>query len=92
MGITKWAMGTSCGLVMQVLWSYGARSNDDFFAYHGFALPDNVDEDVVLFDDVQQLVCWAVQQLPSLQALQAQVQPDKLASLASELCSVVLMM
>eukprot|EP00775_Hariotina_reticulata_P012242 gene12242-biopygen14138 len=32
----------------------------------------------------QQLVCWAVQHLPSLHTLQSQVQPDKLASLADE--------
>ncbi|KAF6256015.1 hypothetical protein COO60DRAFT_1659403 [Scenedesmus sp. NREL 46B-D3] len=55
----------------QVLWSYGTRGNDDYFVYHGFALPDNPDEDVVLFEDVQQLLGWALQQMPQLQPLAA---------------------
>jgi hypothetical protein len=79
-------MSNLAGSCLQVLWSYGSRSNDDFFAYHGFALPDNPDEDVVLFDDVQQLVGWALQHLPSLQALQAHMTADKLALLAGKLC------
>jgi hypothetical protein len=53
----------------QVLWSYGTRGNDDYFVYHGFALPQNPDEDVVLFSDVQQLLGWALQRLPQLQPL-----------------------
>lgn len=57
--------------LLQVLWSYGTRSNDDYFVYHGFALPDNPDEDVVLFGDVQQLVDWAEQHMPQLRALKA---------------------
>ncbi|WIA39086.1 hypothetical protein OEZ86_005228 [Tetradesmus obliquus] len=55
----------------QVLWSYGTRGNDDYFVYHGFALPNNPDEDVVLFEDVQQLLAWALQRLPQLQPLAA---------------------
>jgi hypothetical protein len=54
-----------------VLWSYGTRGNDDYFVYHGFALPNNPDEDVVLFEDVQQLLSWALQRLPQLQPLAA---------------------
>lgn len=42
----------------QVLWSYGDRSNDDFFVYHGFCLPGNAADGVVLFEDLQQLVDW----------------------------------
>lgn len=57
---------------MQILWSYGRRGNDDFFAYHGFVLGDNPDEDVVLFDDVEQLLYWTVQHVPQLQAIQGQ--------------------
>jgi hypothetical protein len=55
----------------QLLWSYGTRGNDDYFVYHGFALPNNPDEDVVLFEDVQQLLGWALQRLPQLQPLAA---------------------
>ena len=33
----------------QVLWSYGERGNDDYFAYHGFVLPNNALDDVLLF-------------------------------------------
>ncbi|KAG1666832.1 hypothetical protein FOA52_009456 [Chlamydomonas sp. UWO 241] len=47
----------------QVLWSYGARCNDDFFVYHGFGLADNQDEDVVLFDTVQECAEWAAHAL-----------------------------
>jgi len=64
----------------QVLWSYGTRSNDDFFVYHGFALPDNPDDDVVLFDDVQQLAAWAQAHLTDLQQLQ--LGSGQLASIA----------
>lgn len=63
-----------CLLCLQILWSYGRRGNDDFFAYHGFVLGDNPDEDVVLFDDVGQLLYWAVQHVPQLQALRGQEQ------------------
>lgn len=58
--------------LQQVLWSYGQRGNDDFFVYHGFALPDNSDEDVVLFNSVHQLVEYAVHMLPSLWILKEQ--------------------
>lgn len=50
-----------------MLWSYGRRGNDDFFAYHGFVLGSNPDEDVVLFESTAGLVDWALQQLPGLQ-------------------------
>jgi hypothetical protein len=60
--------------LLQILWSYGRRGNDDFFVYHGFVLGDNPDEDVVLFDHVQQLLYWAVQHVPQLQALRDQEQ------------------
>lgn len=58
-------------IYLQVLWSYGQRSNDDFFTYHGFVLGDNPDENVVLFDSVQHLLGWAVGNLQQLQGLQA---------------------
>jgi hypothetical protein len=61
-------------LSLQILWSYGRRGNDDFFAYHGFVLTDNPDEDVVLFDDVEQLLYWAAQHVPQLAALRGQEQ------------------
>lgn len=60
-----------CNSPLQVLWSYGTRGNDDYFVYHGFALPNNSDEDVVLFENVQQLLAWALQRLPQLQPLAA---------------------
>ncbi|KAF8064643.1 EIF4E1 [Scenedesmus sp. PABB004] len=50
----------------QVLWSYGTRGNDDFFAYHGFALPDNPDDDAALFDSPAAAAAWAVSALPAL--------------------------
>lgn len=60
--------------LFQILWSYGRRGNDDFFVYHGFVLGDNPDEDVVLFNDVAQLLYWAVQHVPQLQGLRGQEQ------------------
>lgn len=47
----------------QVLWSYGDRSNCDFFVYHGFSLPANKDDDVSLFSSVSHLVGWAESRL-----------------------------
>jgi hypothetical protein len=67
----------------QVLWSYGERGNDDFFAYHGFVLGDNAHEDVVLFDSVKQVLAWALQNVPGLQGLQEQ-QQHRLRDVAGE--------
>lgn len=41
-----------------MLWSYGERSNDDFFLYHGFVVPDNDEDDFILFQDLSHLVTW----------------------------------
>jgi hypothetical protein len=44
--------------VLQVLWTYGDRSSEDFFAYHGFVLPDNPQEEAQLWGGVGELVAW----------------------------------
>jgi hypothetical protein len=46
------------GVAAQVLWSYGDRSNDDFFVYHGFSISDNTFDDVILFEDIKDLASW----------------------------------
>jgi hypothetical protein len=77
-------------LPLQVLWSYGRRSNDDFFAYHGFVLQDNPDEDVVLFDGAAALAAWALQQLPELRAaLLGTQQQQQLQAVAGEPCDIL---
>ncbi len=42
----------------QVLWTYGDRSSEDFFVYHGFVLPGNPNEEVVLWGGVAELAAW----------------------------------
>ncbi|KAI8467622.1 MAG: hypothetical protein J3K34DRAFT_429986 [Monoraphidium minutum] len=42
----------------QVLWTYGDRSSEDFFAYHGFVLPGNPQEEVQLWGSVAELAAW----------------------------------
>ena len=41
-----------------MLWSYGNRSNDDFFVYHGFCIADNPYEEVQVFKDLREVVHW----------------------------------
>lgn len=42
----------------QVLWTYGDRSSEDFFCYHGFVLPNNAQEEVQLWGSAAELAAW----------------------------------
>lgn len=53
-------MSVCCSL--QVLISYGERSNDDFFLHYGFVPPHNPHDEVVLFDNLEDAVSWYFEQ------------------------------
>ena len=69
LGSSSWALGGERAVSFvasravaageQVLWTYGDRSSEDFFAFHGFVLPGNgAREEVALWGGVEELAAW----------------------------------